>query len=284
MSMVSLGKYLQKLRMDQCLTLAEISQRTKIKESYLAALESDDYAQLPGATYAKAFLRLIARELGCNADQLVRLSGDAFSVEPPAMAESKRSLQVKRQRAQDRRIPLLRASTIYWLFFTAFLCTVVIGIRFAIQQGVQPDAPPYATPNPVPADTADERGYPITTAEDAEPSGVEVTELPHLGGLETVSLSVAAPVAEEVMIDPAPTSNTPSEPDTIAMPVGNAASGATQGQLNGDTAIVPAVESLTEVPPGQAGTTVVYPGRSEATSASEEPTGSPDHIDESTNG
>ncbi len=54
--METLGTYLKKARVDQHLSLTDISTQTNISVQYLEAIERDDFAALP-ATYMRAFVR-----------------------------------------------------------------------------------------------------------------------------------------------------------------------------------------------------------------------------------
>ena len=51
--------------------IAEFEARTKIRAKYLRALEDEEWALLPGYTFAKAFLRTYADMLGLDGRMLV---------------------------------------------------------------------------------------------------------------------------------------------------------------------------------------------------------------------
>jgi len=53
------------------LTLEEISARTRIKVTFLQAMERGEFEQLPGDFFARAFLRTYARELHLSPDEIV---------------------------------------------------------------------------------------------------------------------------------------------------------------------------------------------------------------------
>lgn len=55
------------------LSLADVSSRTKVKEKYLKALESSDFASLPSSTVVKGFLKSYARVLHLNPDTLIAM-------------------------------------------------------------------------------------------------------------------------------------------------------------------------------------------------------------------
>jgi cytoskeleton protein RodZ len=68
---MQIGDVLKSTRTRQGLDIRTVEERTKIRAKYLRALENDDWEVLPGAAYAKGFLRTYARLLGLDADALV---------------------------------------------------------------------------------------------------------------------------------------------------------------------------------------------------------------------
>lgn len=77
----SVGSKLREARSRRQLTLAEVEAATKIRGRYLQAIEHDDWDQLPGETYGRAFIRTYGRFLGLDGDGLAeqqrRSSGSA---------------------------------------------------------------------------------------------------------------------------------------------------------------------------------------------------------------
>jgi cytoskeletal protein RodZ len=67
----SLGEILQVARERKGVDLFRAERDTKIRAKHLAALESDDYAELPGAVYTKGFLRNYAVYLGLDAEEVL---------------------------------------------------------------------------------------------------------------------------------------------------------------------------------------------------------------------
>lgn len=65
-----MGKKLRDARKRRKLSLEEAEEATKIRARYLQALESEDWEQLPGETYARAFIRTYAALLGLDGDRL----------------------------------------------------------------------------------------------------------------------------------------------------------------------------------------------------------------------
>lgn len=62
------GAWLKQAREDKGISLAEAEQATRIKASYLAALETSDWAALPSEVQARGFLRNYATFLGLDPD------------------------------------------------------------------------------------------------------------------------------------------------------------------------------------------------------------------------
>ncbi|HET7508667.1 MAG TPA: helix-turn-helix domain-containing protein [Solirubrobacterales bacterium] len=64
------GNKLHEARTRRSLSLQEAEEATKIRCRYLLAIENEDWDQLPGDTYARAFIRTYAGFLGLDGEQL----------------------------------------------------------------------------------------------------------------------------------------------------------------------------------------------------------------------
>jgi cytoskeletal protein RodZ len=64
------GNKLRAARTRRKLSLQDAEEATKIRARYLGALEDEDWDQLPGDTYARAFIRTYAALLGLDGDRL----------------------------------------------------------------------------------------------------------------------------------------------------------------------------------------------------------------------
>ncbi|HET8955485.1 MAG TPA: helix-turn-helix domain-containing protein [Solirubrobacterales bacterium] len=64
------GNKLRAARTRRKLSLQDAEEATKIRARYLGALEEEDWDQLPGDTYARAFIRTYAALLGLDGDRL----------------------------------------------------------------------------------------------------------------------------------------------------------------------------------------------------------------------
>ncbi len=67
--MSDLGRFLTETRTQQKLSLADVEEHTRIRQRYLEALETGDYAGLPRGATGRGFLRIYARFLGIDVDQ-----------------------------------------------------------------------------------------------------------------------------------------------------------------------------------------------------------------------
>jgi len=65
----SFGQYLRRERELREISLEEISARTKIKKSFLEALEKDQLSELPGEAFIRGFIRAYAQEVGLDPAQ-----------------------------------------------------------------------------------------------------------------------------------------------------------------------------------------------------------------------
>jgi transcriptional regulator with XRE-family HTH domain len=68
-----LGEVLRTAREAKGVDLARVERDTKIRTRYLSALETGDYAELPGSVYTKGFLRNYGAYLGLDVEYLVDL-------------------------------------------------------------------------------------------------------------------------------------------------------------------------------------------------------------------
>jgi cytoskeletal protein RodZ len=79
--MSELGRLLREARTARELSLADVESVTRIRQKYLEALETGDYARLPRGTVARGFLRIYAAYLGLDVQAALNLytqeSGDS---------------------------------------------------------------------------------------------------------------------------------------------------------------------------------------------------------------
>jgi cytoskeletal protein RodZ len=71
--MGELGALLRETREQKGLSLADAEEVTRIREQYLRALEEEDFSALPGAIFARGFLRNYATYLGLDPQKVVAM-------------------------------------------------------------------------------------------------------------------------------------------------------------------------------------------------------------------
>jgi cytoskeleton protein RodZ len=69
---MTIGSELREAREQRGISLREISERTKIRQSVLRAIENDHFEGLPGSVIMRGFLKLYAREVGLDPDDVGR--------------------------------------------------------------------------------------------------------------------------------------------------------------------------------------------------------------------
>lgn len=102
------GKKLHEARTRRKLSLQEVEEATKIRGRYLLAIENEDWDQLPGDTYARAFIRTYGALLGLDGERLAedqrRQRGAARPGEGLPRVDP-RPRRVVRRDAGRRRVP-----------------------------------------------------------------------------------------------------------------------------------------------------------------------------------
>src|SRR5438552_8186339 len=77
--LLGIGERLRHDRQARGLTLAVCGTLSLIRATYLSALEEEQFARLPGAVYARGYLRTYALALGLDPDDLMEAYPGAFS-------------------------------------------------------------------------------------------------------------------------------------------------------------------------------------------------------------
>lgn len=85
----SFGRYLQSIRLEQKISLAKVSEETRIGVSNLQLIEKEDLEALPAEVFVRGFLRSFARAVGADEDEAVRLYQARLNMET-ALADAGR--------------------------------------------------------------------------------------------------------------------------------------------------------------------------------------------------
>jgi cytoskeleton protein RodZ len=71
--MPTLGEELRHRREERGVSLAEISEATRIGTRFLKAIETDNFSILPGGIFTRSFIRAYAKHVGMNEDEAIKL-------------------------------------------------------------------------------------------------------------------------------------------------------------------------------------------------------------------
>jgi cytoskeletal protein RodZ len=87
---MSPGDCLRKLRLDRELDIVTLAEKTCVNEQVIQCLEQDDWLALPAMVYVRGYVRILCRELGGDArDILRRLDAQTVALhEPVAMVHA----------------------------------------------------------------------------------------------------------------------------------------------------------------------------------------------------
>jgi len=83
---VAIGQELRAAREGKGLSIGEVADRLKLSVKQLNAIERGDFASLPGATFARGFVRSYARYMEMNADALVARLDQCVPLDTPPAA------------------------------------------------------------------------------------------------------------------------------------------------------------------------------------------------------
>ena len=122
---MSIGEQLAQARRLAGLTVAEVSQRTRIRETIVRGIEQDSYAGCGGDFYARGFIRAIARVVGTDPAPLIS-DYDAAHHAPAAAEAADRYEQMTRVRLSGRRASGRRRLNVTALL--AFALAIAVGV------------------------------------------------------------------------------------------------------------------------------------------------------------
>lgn len=104
-----LGDTLRKAREEKGLSLHDIEKGTSIRTQYIDAIECGNYSALPGAVYAKGFVRNYANFLKLDADECLRQYNAETSNEP-ILDESPAATATTTPEKRESRAPRIQGS------------------------------------------------------------------------------------------------------------------------------------------------------------------------------
>ncbi|WP_231556712.1 helix-turn-helix domain-containing protein [Tetragenococcus muriaticus] len=126
---IIIGDRLRQARLDKNISIDELQQKTKIQKRYLEAIESGNFAALPGAYYVRTFIRQYAEAVGEKGDVLVDIydgkdgiDSESRRAQPETVQGSRKALHEEKSRNKTTREHL----PVVLLGFIAFMIVGVI--------------------------------------------------------------------------------------------------------------------------------------------------------------
>ncbi len=117
---MSIGEALAEARHRAGLTVAQVGHQTGIRETIITAIEGNDYSACGGDSYARGYIRSIARAVGADPEPLVREYNTAQPGPRPAMDDTGDTATATRM---GERI---------WRAWLAVVALVMAGLWFAV--------------------------------------------------------------------------------------------------------------------------------------------------------
>lgn len=159
----TIGETLRSAREEQGKSIAEAATATRIRSSYLEALEQERFDELGGSVYAKGFLRSYASFLGLDPEPLLEAYRAREPSDRPAFERPPKILGTMQAR---RRSPS-------WVTIGIVGAAVVLGV--GLYSLLRPTSGPAQTPAPIAAPT---------TTTTARPAQVTTTTVPQIKGVK----------------------------------------------------------------------------------------------------
>ncbi len=100
--MQELGQWLKKTRVETGMTLAEMEEKTKIRQRYLEAIEAGDMKSLPEPVYTLGFLRSYARQINVDENQVAQYYKD-WQTSQKTSADSEAEIKLQNPSGKEKK-------------------------------------------------------------------------------------------------------------------------------------------------------------------------------------
>ena len=174
-----LGEELKRRREEMGLTLAQISETTRIGTRFLKAIEDNDYGILPEGIYTRSFIRAYAKHVRMDEEEALKLYAEETG-KREALADPDPS-EIERENAK---FVYQEPSSGFWpaAAVAGVLALLLIGGSFAFWRYAnrEPSAPAETASAPKPAAASDVPATPVAEQPAAQPTvtpgqGLQVT-------------------------------------------------------------------------------------------------------------
>ena len=169
---MSIGDTLAEARRQAGLTITQVSQQTRIRESIVRAIEQGDFSPCGGDFYARGHIRSIAEVVGVDPVPLIREYDEVHG--PPGGMRASQIFQP----ATPIRIREPRKLHLGWVLAVALLAVIGFGAyHFIAQRNTHSTATPAATVRPVVAPTVTVTPSPVGHPASAIPKDTAIIQL-----------------------------------------------------------------------------------------------------------
>jgi cytoskeletal protein RodZ len=156
---VSIGDTLARARQDAGLSITQVSQRTRIRETIIRGIEHDDFSLCGGDFYARGHIRSVARVAGVDPGPLIQEYDEAHSGLGPVSAAEifEPATPIKLRERRPPNWSAVMALAIVAVIVYAFVYTFTTRshhVSAAAKQERKPAATASARPTPTPSPTA----------------------------------------------------------------------------------------------------------------------------------
>lgn len=232
--MPTLGEELKQRREARGITLADISEATRIGTRFLKAIESDNYSVLPGGIFTRSFIRAYARQVGMNEDEALALYQQQFTGQPEEPSEQ----PVEEPSANIKSVSSIwrtAAIVLGGVLLAGLIVFAIVRLR-ATESSSTTENPAELTPSPVPQETRNRprisEAKPTPSVEvGPRPSETTSPQTPHSDSLAVtieatngecwVSYSVDTGNTTSMTLKPGETKDLPPAKDSVTLIVGN---------------------------------------------------------------
>jgi cytoskeletal protein RodZ len=157
---VSIGDTLAQARSQAGLTVTQVSQRTRIRETIIQGIEHNDFSACGGDFYARGHIRSIARAVGIDPEELIR-EYDATHGAPEAIRaadvfEPATPIKLKERRSPNWSVAMLIVLALivgYGVYRGVSALASSHHAAAAAQQSNRHSAAPTRSPSPTPTPT-----------------------------------------------------------------------------------------------------------------------------------
>lgn len=169
--MGQIGESLAKARLKKELSLLDAENDTKIRVKYLAALEAEDFAVIPGRVYVVGFLRTYAKYLGLDDQSLVSLYQGQNEIASPHHEEALPSALPDKKDRKIKKAVRINKSNGRFALTMAILALLLLSaavyyfnaLNRAPADPVQTGTPAVTDENPAPVAAPAETAVPVET-------------------------------------------------------------------------------------------------------------------------